>query len=155
MNKCRANHNSISSTIPYIFSLLCSNWRFIDGLRCASYPDVCEACDQENSSFHVLFLCPHFDYIRAKFRRVTRRAFALDVFSSDDRDVQSAICIVGREMYARIVAECESYVTSQQAEHPSSVSPRPRQRRRHRDRQNVMSVLNDSERPVVQSSRAV
>ncbi len=115
--------------------------------------DVCEACDQENSCFHLLFLCPVFTSIRAKFKHVTRRAFAFDVFPSNDCNVQSAICIVGRKMYERIAAKCELHVTwPQRAERPSEPNarlqspPRPRQLCPRRNRQNVMPVLNEKTR---------
>ncbi len=92
----------------FIFSFLCSNWRFIDGLKCSAYPDVCDRCDQENTSLHVLFSCPRFEHVRREFRSVSRMAFNLDAFGSVDRDVQNAICKAGRRIYEIILNACES-----------------------------------------------
>jgi hypothetical protein len=91
----------------YLFAFLCSNWRFIDRLRCERYPEVCEICDRENTSVHVLFHCPTFNAHRARFHQAARKTFCFDVLRSDDRKVQSAICFVGREIYFSIAAFCE------------------------------------------------
>jgi hypothetical protein len=73
---------------------------------------VCIVCDQENTSFHIfLCKCPAFWHICASCKPITGRAFALDVFESDDRDILAAIRKVGREMYSRIAAGCKSLVT--------------------------------------------
>jgi hypothetical protein len=107
----------------FLFSFLCSNWRFIDRLRCKAYPDVCVSCDQENTSFHVLFFCPVFDDVRAKFMRVTGRTFCFASLSSSDREAMTAMCEVGRGIYERIAAECEDRVTSPHAGMPSLSHP--------------------------------
>jgi hypothetical protein len=92
----------------YVFSFLCSNWRFIDGLRCVDFPDVCDDCDQENSSMHVLFMCPSFVRVRERFLAAVGRPFSFGVLESKDRKVQSAICDVGRDIYFEIARLCDS-----------------------------------------------
>jgi hypothetical protein len=92
----------------YVFSFLCSNWRFIDGLRCEKFPEACDDCDQENSSMHVLFVCPSFASARERFLSSVGRPFTFSILASLDRNVQAAICDVGRNIYFEIARRCDS-----------------------------------------------
>jgi hypothetical protein len=80
----------------------------IYGLRCVAFPDVCDDCDQENSSMHVLFMCPSFVRVRERFLAAVGRPFSFGVLESKDRKVQSAICDVGRDIYFEIARLCDS-----------------------------------------------
>jgi hypothetical protein len=91
----------------FIFAFLCSNWRFIDGLKCQDYPSVCEECDQDNTSFHVLFRCPVFQACRRRFFDQTGQEFCFEVFSAVEVEVQMAICDIGREIFFEIARRCE------------------------------------------------
>jgi exonuclease III len=103
----------------YVFSFLCSNWRFIDGLRCEIFPDACDDCDQENSSMHVLFVCPSFASARERFLLSVGRPFTFCILASSDRNVHAAICDVGRDIYFEIARRCDSLVLA-----PATATPR-------------------------------
>jgi hypothetical protein len=92
----------------FLFAFLCSNWRYIERLRCSRYPSVCDTCDQENSSVHVLFQCPRFCLIRDAFYFSTGKGFHFSEFASDDWSIQNALCDVGKKLYFEIAATCDS-----------------------------------------------
>ncbi len=87
----------------FIFSFLCASWRYIDGLACDWYPETCETCDQENSSFHVLFQCRKFAVLRNSiFERVEVNVFDFSVICSESRPVQLAVIEFGRKLFQAI-----------------------------------------------------
>lgn len=92
----------------YIFSFLCSVWRFIDDCVCRKYPELCQQCDMENSSLHVLFVCPVFDDFCAEFLNSVGAAFSLDILASEDHDTQKAISSLGVWVFNRIADRCRS-----------------------------------------------
>ncbi len=92
----------------YIFSFLTSAWRYIDGLSCLNYPEICVDCDQENSSAHVLFFCSHFCSIRSAFLRDTGVIFTIDVLSTADRRVQLRIARLGNDLFFAIQRSCSA-----------------------------------------------
>jgi hypothetical protein len=47
----------------YLLAFLTCSWRFLDRMICVSYPEACLTCDQENSSAHILFVCPKFGHL--------------------------------------------------------------------------------------------
>jgi hypothetical protein len=81
-------------------------WRFIDEGVCRGYPDLCESCDMENSSYHVLFVCPCFDTIRDEFLIAAGVTFSLDALAHDTSEVQHAICRLGRNLFNEIARRC-------------------------------------------------
>jgi hypothetical protein len=95
----------------HIFAFLCAVWRFIDDRACLNYPDVCERCDMENSSFHVLFVCPDFWDVREKFLDEAGVAFTLDSLATNDHDAQAAICDLGHRLFAEIAHRCRALPT--------------------------------------------
>ncbi len=87
----------------FIFAFLCSVWRFIDRGCCSWYPEVCRLCDQENSSFHVLFQCVKFASLRHEmFSPVNVECFCFDTLVSSERPVQKAIVMFGRHLFDEI-----------------------------------------------------
>ncbi len=91
----------------YIFSFLCSVWRFIDGRACENYPDYCSKCDCENSGYHVLFECQEFAVQRSLFsRRSTGRNFSFEVFECSSPSVCKAIVETGKLIYASVRDLC-------------------------------------------------
>ncbi len=99
----------------YIFSFLCSCWRYIDGACCKGYPDTCTACDQENSSFHVMFQCPKFQDLRVEhFSVVEISLFDMSVLASASKDVHHAIVLFGRELFKSIRDRCPGETRLQQ-----------------------------------------
>jgi hypothetical protein len=94
--------HSVHST-RFIFAFLCSVWRYMDGGCCEWYPEVCSTCDQENSSFHILFQCVLFSRLRNDiFSSVGISSFCFDTLSSLERPVQKAILLFGRKVYLEI-----------------------------------------------------
>jgi hypothetical protein len=87
----------------FIFSFLCSVWRYMDKDFCSGYPDVCTRCDQENSSFHVLFQCKQFESLRNDvFRPVGILAFDVSCLLSESRPVHRALVLFGRKLFYTI-----------------------------------------------------
>jgi hypothetical protein len=87
----------------FIFSFLCSCWRFLDGAVCDWYPSTCDECDQENSSFHVLFQCTKFASLRFSiFDPVGISTFEFGVLCSELRPVQLAVVSFGRKLFEAI-----------------------------------------------------
>ncbi len=75
----------------------------MDGDCCGWYPEVCVACEQENSSFHILFQCVHFSRLRNDiFLSVGISTFCFDTLASAERPVQDAIVLFGRKRYLEI-----------------------------------------------------
>ncbi len=67
---------------------------------CSQYPDNCESCDQENSSFHLLFQCKKFGNLRSEiFMPVGIREFNFSCFLSESRLVHRALVLFGRRLY--------------------------------------------------------
>lgn len=93
----------------FIFSFLCSVWRYMDGAVCEDYPAVCVECDQENSSFHVLFQCPKFEHLRQQsFLPVGISVFDFSCLSSQSQPVHRAITTYGKRLYEYIRASVPS-----------------------------------------------
>jgi hypothetical protein len=92
----------------YLLSFITSSWRFIDNLACSSYPVVCQSCDQENSSVHVLFVCPRFSAIRSTVVRETGREFSVDTLSTSVKREQIRLANFGRELFRAIFDICVS-----------------------------------------------
>jgi hypothetical protein len=87
----------------FIFSFLCSAWRYIDGAVCKDYPAVCLECDLENSSFHVLFQCSKLCTLRRQiFSQVGVSVFDFSCLSSQSQPVHRAIVTFGRRLYEDI-----------------------------------------------------
>ncbi len=111
----------------FIFSFLCASWRFLDGAVCDSYPSTCDECDQENSSFLVLFQCTKFASLRSFiFEPVGISNFDFDVLCSESRPVQLAVVSFGRKLFAVIrdgnpaASPCHRRLTSRMLIVPSS-----------------------------------
>jgi hypothetical protein len=62
----------------------------------------------QNSSFHVLFVCPLFENVRVEFLNNVGATFTLDIFSSDDHDTMKAICNGGKRLFQAAADRCRS-----------------------------------------------
>jgi hypothetical protein len=93
----------------FLFSFLCSVWRFIERGVCEKYPNYCPTCDKENSGYHVLFECVCFSNLRRDFSVRTRGlAFSLNVLTVDDLRVCREIVRTGRAIFECIRSCCLS-----------------------------------------------
>jgi hypothetical protein len=100
--------NVTSHESRYLFSFLCSVWRYIDKKACDSYPEYCSPCDRENSGYHVLFECPLFSSCRVDFaRRLGRNVlFEFATLFSEDIDVCRSAASTGRFIFDEIRKMC-------------------------------------------------
>ncbi len=102
---------SISShQTRFLFSFLCSVWRYIDGKACERYPEYCTRCDRLNTGYHVLFECVVFSDLRSKFTRASQRdlSFSFDVLRCESVDVCRLLVATGREIFERVRMMCPS-----------------------------------------------
>jgi hypothetical protein len=91
----------------YLFSFLLSCWRFLDSCRCIQYPAICETCDQENSSVHVLFECVLFSLLRDELESTLGTPFCFEVLESQDREVCRSVISFGKNLFFAIAELCE------------------------------------------------
>ncbi len=91
----------------YMFSFLCSVWRFIDLSVCKDYPPVCIECDCENSAFHLLFDCFVSRPLRECFFGETGIYFSREVLCSSNSDVCESIVRYGEKLFAKLRGWCE------------------------------------------------
>jgi hypothetical protein len=92
----------------FLLSFILHCWKFTDGAVCSSYPRICEECDQENSSFHVLFECFLFDGIRSEFFETTGQVFGFETLESGERDVCFAMTRLARDIFSAIRELCDA-----------------------------------------------
>jgi hypothetical protein len=92
----------------FLFSFLCSVWRFIDGKACHSYPVYCARCDRENCGYHILFECPIFAEFRDNFARCSNRnlPFSFDALRSDCVDVCRLLVATGSNIFEKVRMMC-------------------------------------------------
>jgi hypothetical protein len=90
----------------FLFSFLCSTWRFIEGKACENYPQYCSVCDQENSGFHVLFECQRLSDVRENFFRSTALLFEYRALEDDRHFVCREVVKVGRSVFNLVRASC-------------------------------------------------
>jgi hypothetical protein len=91
----------------YLFSFLLSCWRFLDSSRCIQYPAICETCDQENSSVHVLFDCVLFSLLRDELDTILGKPFSFEVLESKDEEVCRSVISFGKNLFFAIAELCE------------------------------------------------
>jgi hypothetical protein len=91
----------------FLLSFLLSCWRYLDSSRCVGYPEICETCDQENSSIHVLFECVDFALLREDFEIEAGMSFSFDVLELEESEVCRAAVRFGKKLYLAIAEVCE------------------------------------------------
>jgi hypothetical protein len=91
----------------FMLSFILHCWRFLDGCVCASYPRICETCDRENSSYHVLFECFLFEQLRENFKYVSGFDFTFEILKNDDREVCHEISKFGKLLFEALCQSCE------------------------------------------------
>jgi hypothetical protein len=90
----------------FLFSFVCSTWRFIEGKACEKYPQYCSTCDRENSAYHVLFECEKFSDVRESFVRSTSVSFDYHALEDDRLFVCREAAKVGRLIFNLVHAYC-------------------------------------------------
>ncbi len=91
----------------YLLSFLLSCWRYTDACRCINYPAICETCDQENSSVHILFECVLFCLLREEFETETGQPFSFALLESEDLDVCRLSVRLGKDLFEAVAELCE------------------------------------------------
>jgi hypothetical protein len=87
----------------FLFSFICSVWRFIDQKACDRWPVYCSCCDRENSGYHVLFECVLFSSERRRFsQRTGGIVFSFSALESDVKCVCRELVRTGKEIFMRI-----------------------------------------------------
>ncbi len=86
----------------YLLAFLSSSWRYIDQMICSNYPEACQECDQENSSAHVLFVCPKFERFRARLLSEIGVPFSFDCLATTIRQEQVRIARFAKELFFAI-----------------------------------------------------
>ncbi len=88
----------------YLFSFICSVWRYVDYCACEKYPRYCAECDCENSGYHVLFDCARFRDVRDSFnaRTAGRLVFSFETLCVDGLNDCRELVNVGRVIFERI-----------------------------------------------------
>jgi hypothetical protein len=90
----------------YLLAFLSSSWRYIDQKICFHYPEACQECDQENSSAHVLFVCPKFERFRARLLSEIGVPFSFDCLATTIRQEQVRIARFAKELFFAIAELC-------------------------------------------------
>ncbi len=91
----------------FLLSFLLSCWRYTDACRCINYPAICETCDQENSSVHILFECVLFCLLREEFEEETGQSFSFALLESEDLDVCRLSVRLGKDLFEAVAELCE------------------------------------------------
>jgi exonuclease III len=91
----------------FLLSFLLSCWRFLNSSQCQNYPRICETCDQENSSDHVLFDCVLFSLIRDDFELIIGEPFSFELLESSDDEVCTEVVRFGKSLFSAICELCE------------------------------------------------
>jgi hypothetical protein len=93
----------------YLFSFLCSVWRYIDRGVCEKYPRYCARCDCENTGYHVLFDCIHFEDVRRTLstRTAGRLVFSYQTLCEEGLNDCREIVNVGKKIFERVRHESE------------------------------------------------
>jgi hypothetical protein len=90
----------------YLLAFLLHCWKYLDGGKCAIYPKICEDCDRENSSYHVLFECFLFEQLRGNFQHVTGFEFSFELLKTSDRTVCYEMCRFGQLLFESLCDLC-------------------------------------------------
>ncbi len=93
----------------FLFSFICSVWRYIDRGACRDFPQYCAACDKENTGFHLLFECVHLSSRRQIFfQRTGGLVFCFDVLFVNSRNISREVVRTGREVFDYVRVQCQS-----------------------------------------------
>jgi hypothetical protein len=90
----------------FLLSFLLHCWRFLDGGQCSNYPRICDDCDRENSSFHLLFECFMFEQLRENFAAETGRELTFDSLKECGREFCHELCKFGKDLFESIAELC-------------------------------------------------
>jgi hypothetical protein len=88
----------------FLFSFLCSVWRYIDHCACENYPRYCAECDCENSGYHILFDCVRFRDVRVLFNSRTsgRLVFSFETLCVDALNDCRELVNAGKLIFERV-----------------------------------------------------
>jgi hypothetical protein len=88
-----------------------SFWKALGASYCGTWDmyvgkEACRQCDQENSSVHLLFVCPLFSALGSDVVCATGQAFSVDTLSTPVRREQLLIAKFGRDLFHTISSMC-------------------------------------------------
>jgi hypothetical protein len=90
----------------FLFSFILSNWRWLNGSQCSSYPSICSDCGVTNSSVHLLFECTLFERERVNFVRAVGVPFEFSCLTKDDAQMARAVVDLGIAIYEKVRSLC-------------------------------------------------